>query len=143
MFWQKNKAISHIDTLIGSNTAITGDIHFAGGLRVDGRVCGSVVAAGESLSMLVLSEQGVIEGKVRVTHMVVNGTVKGPIYVEQELELQSHARIMGDIHYRSVKIHQGASVEGKMIRIEGTQSEKLVTLIAPPQQQKKTKEESD
>ncbi|MBK6617511.1 MAG: polymer-forming cytoskeletal protein [Nitrosomonas sp.] len=143
MFWQKNKAISHIDTLIGSNTAIAGDIHFAGGLRVDGRVCGSVVAEGESLSMLVLSEQGVIEGKVKVTHMVVNGTVKGPIYVEQELELQSHARIMGDIHYRSVKIHQGASVEGKMIRIEGVQSEKLVTLIAPPQQQKKTKEESD
>lgn len=110
---------------------------------MDGRVCGSVVAEGESLSMLVLSEQGVIEGKVKVTHMVVNGTVKGPIYVEQELELQSHARIMGDIHYRSVKIHQGASVEGKMIRIEGVQSEKLVTLIAPPQQQKKTKEESD
>lgn len=142
MFGRKNKAVSHIDTLIGSNTAITGDIQFAGGLRVDGRVSGSVVAAGESLSMLVLSEQGVIEGKVKVTHMVVNGTVKGPIYVEQELELQSKAKIMGDIHYRSLKIHQGALVEGKMTRIEA-QPEKLITLMAPTQPQKRIKEESE
>ncbi|HNO75178.1 bactofilin family protein [Nitrosomonas mobilis] len=143
MFGRKNKAVSHIDTLIGSNTTVTGDIHFAGGLRVDGRVCGSIVAAGESLSMLVLSEQGIIEGKVRVTHMVVNGTVKGPIHVEQELELQPHAKIMGDIHYRSLKIHQGASVEGKMIRIEAAQPDKLITLMAPTQPQKKTKEENE
>jgi len=132
MFGRKNKAVSHIDTLIGSNTAITGDIHFSGGLRVDGRVSGSILAAGESLSMLVLSEQSVIEGKVKVTHMV-----------EQELELQPNARIIGDIHYRSVKIHQGASVEGKMIRIEA-QPEKLITLMAPATQpQKKIKEEGE
>ncbi len=143
MFGRKNKAVGHIDTLIGFNTAISGDIQFSGGLRVDGRVCGSVVAVGESLSTLVLSEQGMIEGKVKVTHMVVNGTVKGPIYVEQELELQPHARVMGDIHYQSVKIHQGASVEGKMIRIETIQPEKLITLMAPTSPQKRIKEESE
>lgn len=143
MFGRKNKAVSHIDTLIGSNTTISGDIQFTGGLRVDGRICGSVVAVGESPSMLVLSEQGIIEGKVKVTHMVVNGTVKGPIYVEQELELQPRARIMGDIHYQSVKIHQGASVEGKMIRIETIQPEKLITLMAPASSQKKIKEEGE
>lgn len=142
MFGRKNKAVSHIDTLIGSNTVVTGDIHFSGGLRVDGRISGSIMAADESLSMLVLSEQGVIEGKVKVTHMVVNGMVKGPIYVEQELELQSCARIIGDIHYRSLKIQQGALVEGKMIRIEA-QPEKLITLMAPAQSQKKIKEEGE
>ncbi|MDT8363727.1 MAG: polymer-forming cytoskeletal protein [Nitrosomonas sp.] len=141
MFGRKNKVVSHIDTLIGANTAITGDVQFSGGLRVDGRVSGSIMAAGEPPSMLVLSEHGTIEGKVKATHMVVNGAVKGPIYVEQELELQPQARITGDIHYRSVKIHQGASVEGKMIRIEEGQSEKLITLMAPTDPSAKIKEE--
>jgi cytoskeletal protein CcmA (bactofilin family) len=141
MFGRKKKTPSHIDTLIGSNTVITGDIQFTGGLRVDGRVCGNIIASGsEPHSMLVLSECGLVEGKIKVPHMIINGTVKGPIHADNDLELQGNARIVGDIHYKTVRIHQGAAVEGKMVRQENPQSEKLITLMAPVAEQKKPKE---
>lgn len=66
MFGRKHKIVSDINTLIGEGTVITGDIHFSGGLRVDGRICGSIVSAnGKQHSLLVLSEQGMVEGKIK------------------------------------------------------------------------------
>lgn len=141
MFGRKKTTPSHIDTLIGSNTVVTGDIQFTGGLRVDGRVCGNISASGgEPHSMLVLSECGLVEGKIKVPYMIINGTVKGPIHADNDLELQGNARIIGDIHYKTVRIHHGAAVEGKMVRQENPQSEKLITLMAPVAEQKKPKE---
>lgn len=141
MFGRKKKTPSHIDTLIGSNTVINGDIQFTGGLRIDGRVCGNVIASeSEPHSMLVLSERGLVEGKIKVPYIIINGTVKGPIHADNDLELQANARIVGDIHYKTVRIHQGAAVEGKMVHQENPQSEKLITFIAPVAEQKKPKE---
>ncbi len=144
MFGRKNKIFSDIDTLIGANTVITGDIQFAGGLRVDGRICGNIVAAGSKPHpMLVLSERGVIEGKIKVPYMIINGTVKGPIHADESLELQPGARISGDIHYKTIKIHQGAAVEGKMVRQETPQPEKLITFVAPDVEQNKQRENTE
>ncbi|MDF0677996.1 MAG: polymer-forming cytoskeletal protein [Nitrosomonas sp.] len=114
MFGRKHKIVSDIDTLIGEGTVITGDIHFSGGLRVDGRICGSIVSAnGKQHSLLVLSEQGMIEGKIKVPYIVINGTVRGPIHCDESLELQPAATISGRIFYKTIKIHQGAVIEGK------------------------------
>lgn len=126
---KRRKLHSHIDTLIGPNTQIEGNINFSGGLRVDGHVCGNIIASGDSHSTLVLSEQGNIEGKIQVSNVVINGTVSGPIYADEYLELQAKAKVFGDVYYGAMEIQLGASVEGKMIRMDSIQSEKLVTLI--------------
>src|SRR5690606_31987480 len=106
-------------------------IQFAGGLREDGRICGNIVAAGSKPHpMLVLSERGVIEGKIKVPYMIINGTVKGPIHAEESLELQQRARISGDIHYKTIKIHQGSGFDGKMVQQENPQPKKLITFVA-------------
>ena len=77
MFGKKAaKPHGHIDTLIGVDTCVQGDIEFSGGLRVDGHVRGNIIAIGEKPSTLVLSEQGTIEGKVQVSHAVINGTIQ-------------------------------------------------------------------
>ncbi|SFU35644.1 protein CcmA, bactofilin family [Nitrosomonas eutropha] len=137
MFGKKRRVVSDIDTLIGENTVITGDIQFAGGLRVDGRISGSIMAAGNTQhSLLVLSEQGVIEGKIKVPYLVINGIVKGPIHSDESLELQPGAKITGDIYYKTIKIHQGAVVEGKMVCHENSQPEKLITYVASAEEQK-------
>ena len=126
---KKRKLHSHIDTLIGPNTQIEGNINFSGGLRVDGHVCGNIIATGDTHNTLVLSEHGKIEGKIQVSNVVINGTVSGPIYADEYLELQGKAKIFGDVYYGAMEIQLGASIEGKMIRMDGLQSEKLVTLI--------------
>jgi len=118
MFGKKadNKPQGRIDSLIGVGTQIEGNIRFTGGLRIDGEVKGNVEAAeGASASTLVLSEQARIEGAVAVAHLVSNGTVVGAVTVSESLELQSRARIVGDVDYAIIEMHQGAVIEGRLV----------------------------
>lgn len=110
----RNKAPSRIDTLVGADTRIDGDIHFTGGLRVDGSVRGNVTET-ETPSTLVLSENGRIEGAITVSQVVINGVVTGPVQATQFIELQTKSRVAGDVSYKSLEMHTGAVVEGKLI----------------------------
>ena len=75
----RQKPQSRIDTLIGAETTVDGDINFSGGLRVDGQIRGNVNEVGGKSGTLVLSEHGQIEGAITVSHAVINGAVVGPV----------------------------------------------------------------
>ena len=112
-----------IDSLIGAGTVVSGDVTFTGGLRIDGRVQGNVLAANGEPSTLVLSEQAKVDGEVRVSHMVINGTVNGPLIANDYLELQPKARVVGDVTYKTLEMHVGAVIQGRLIHAEpGTAS---------------------
>jgi cytoskeletal protein CcmA (bactofilin family) len=129
MFGSKpTKPQNRIDSLIGAGTRIEGNVVFSGGLRIDGEVKGDVIAAAGQPSTVVVSEQARIEGEVRVTHMVVNGTIEGPVHVSDFLELQAKSRITGDIHYSSLEIHLGAVVEGRLVHGEANVEGRAVEL---------------
>jgi cytoskeletal protein CcmA (bactofilin family) len=116
MFFKKsNRVQNSIDTLIGTETRIEGDIHFSGGLRIDGSVRGSVSEPNASPSTLILSEHGRIEGAVSVSKIVINGKVIGPVKAAEFVELQAKARITGDVYYKSLEMHTGAVIEGKLV----------------------------
>ncbi|MGA9852243.1 MAG: polymer-forming cytoskeletal protein [Gammaproteobacteria bacterium] len=104
-----------IDTLVGRNTEISGDVSFSGGLHVDGTIRGNVTTGNGTESMLSLSQHGVIKGEIRVPHVTINGTVEGDVYAEQRLELGAEARITGDVHYNLIEMTVGATVDGKMV----------------------------
>jgi cytoskeletal protein CcmA (bactofilin family) len=112
---QPNKPQNRIDSLIGAGTRIEGNISFTGGLRVDGEIVGNVTAVSDQPSTLVLSEAARIEGEIRVSHLVVNGAITGPVYTTEFLELQSRSRLTGDVHYNTLEMHLGALVEGRLV----------------------------
>jgi cytoskeletal protein CcmA (bactofilin family) len=112
-----------IDSLIGAGTVVNGDVTFTGGLRIDGRVQGNVVAANSEPSTLVLSEQAKVDGEIRVSHMVINGTVNGPLIANDYVELQPKARVVGDVTYKTLEMHVGAVIQGRLNHAEpGTAS---------------------
>lgn len=116
MFGKKStKPQSRIDSLIAHGTRIEGDISFSGGLRVDGEVIGNVRAEAGQASTLVLSEQARVEGAIEVSHLVVNGTIAGPVYVSEYVELQAKSKVSGDVYYKTLEMHVGAVVEGKLV----------------------------
>ena len=118
MFFKKsNKIDSRIDTLIGADTRVEGNIFFSGGLRIDGAVRGNVAEPSDTPSTLILSEHGRVEGAVAAAKIVLNGKVIGPVKAGQFIELQSKARITGDLHYKSLEMHTGAVIEGRLIYI--------------------------
>ena len=123
---QPSKPQNRIDSLIGAGTRIEGNISFTGGLRVDGEVHGNVTAAVDQASTLVVSEHARIDGEIRVSHLVANGTINGPVHASDTLELQANARLHGDVHYNTLEMHLGAIVEGRLVH--GTSEAKTVEL---------------
>ena len=103
-----------IRTLIGEGTQIQGELHFTDGLRIDGEVVGDVVAVGDAPSILVISEKARVTGRVRGGHVIINGQVTGPIQSSELLELQPQARIVGDVRYEVLEMHQGATIDGEL-----------------------------
>jgi cytoskeletal protein CcmA (bactofilin family) len=107
-----------LDSLIGAGTTVQGDILFSGGLRIDGTVNGRVTTVDNQSGTLVISEHARVEGEVRVSHVVINGAVMGPVTANDYLELQAKARVQGDVLYRSLEMHVGAIVQGKLVHAE-------------------------
>lgn len=126
MFSKKDAKTSPIDSLIGAGSRIEGNVIFSGGLRVDGHVKGNITAMGDKPGTLVLSEMAKVEGEINVGHIVINGTVAGPVHATEYVELLPKARVSGDVFYKSIEIHVGAIVMGKMMHEQGSAKDKVV-----------------
>jgi cytoskeletal protein CcmA (bactofilin family) len=113
---KKSKSASaKVDTIIGQQTRIEGDVHFSGGLHVDGRIKGSIIAADGSASVLTVSEHGDIEGDVRVPTVILNGTVTGDVHSEEHIELAAKAKVNGNVYYKLIEMAMGAAVNGSLV----------------------------
>jgi cytoskeletal protein CcmA (bactofilin family) len=123
-----SKPQTRIDSLIGDGTTVEGNVIFSGGLRVDGRVKGNVLTADDQPSTLVLSERARVEGEIRVSHAVINGTIVGPVYAGEYVELQAKSKVTGDVHYRTLEIQLGAVVQGRLVHQEESPAPKPVAV---------------
>lgn len=123
------KPTSTVDTLIGRQSELSGDIRFAGGLHVDGKIKGKVIAESDKNAVLSISESGSVEGDIRVPHVVLNGTVEGDVHAAARITLSAKARVNGNVYYKLIEMTSGAMVNGQMV-YEGESAEK-VTAIPP------------
>lgn len=113
---KKTKSAStKVDTIIGQQTRIEGDVHFSGGLHIDGQVKGGVIAEADSTSVLTVSEHGSIEGDVRVPTVILNGKVTGDVRSAERIELAAKARVDGDVYYNLIEMAMGAAVNGSLV----------------------------
>ncbi len=119
-----------IKSLIAEGTQIEGNMAFAEGLRVDGSIIGNVIASEGGASILVISDSASITGEISADHIIVNGTVKGPIHARHMLELQPKARIEGDVEYAALEMHQGALIAGQLRPMLDTEEKPTLKLAA-------------
>jgi cytoskeletal protein CcmA (bactofilin family) len=118
-------ASTKVDTIIGQQTRIEGNIHFSGGLHIDGLVKGGVIAEADSTSVLTVSEHGSIEGDVRVPTVILNGKVTGDVRSAERIELAAKARVDGDVYYNLIEMAMGAAVNGSLVHNAETDSSVL------------------
>lgn len=119
-----------IRTLVGEGTVIEGEVRFTDGLRIDGKVIGSVVAAGGERNILVIGEKASITGRVQAGHVIVNGEIRGPLQSDELLELQPKARIEGHVRYERLEMHQGAQVQGELRPLAAEDKPAVIKLAA-------------
>jgi cytoskeletal protein CcmA (bactofilin family) len=122
------KAQPPIKSLIAQGSRIDGNLTFTDGLRVDGELVGDIRANTEQSSILVISEAAVVQGEIHADHVIINGTVRGPVHAKELLELQPKARIEGDVFYKAIEMHLGAVIAGQLRPIEGLEEKPLLKL---------------
>ena len=115
MFGRKQRRHSIIDTLVGPNSKVNGDLFFEGGCHIDGTVKGNVAADPDSESALSISEDAIVEGGVTVPFVVLNGIVRGDVFANQRVELGPTARVIGNVYYNLIEMAIGAEINGKLV----------------------------
>ncbi|SDT88312.1 bactofilin family protein [Halopseudomonas salegens] len=98
-------------TIIALDADFQGNIQFTGALQIDGRVEGNIVA---DKGLVRVSEHGIVEGTIKAPSVLINGQVVGDVEASEHLELDSKARIQGDLHYRFMEMVMGAQISGAL-----------------------------
>ena len=119
-----------IKSLIAQGTRVGGGRVYQEGLRIDGDVQGDVFAAEDRPSILVISESASVTGQIHADHVIINGRVKGPVVAHGLLELQPKACIEGDVSYKALEMHQGATIAGQLKPTAGTAEDKPTLKLA-------------
>lgn len=110
---QKMAEVVGVESIIGTDLTVKGDIYSRGSLRVDGKVEGSISAEGG----VVIGESGVVEADITADHVVVGGEVRGKVTGREKVEIVSPGRMFGDVHTKASKllISEGVVFEGRCI----------------------------
>ena len=128
--WAFFKKQPPIRSLIGEGTVLRGEVRFSDGLRIDGEVHGDIVAVGDEPNILVISEKARVHGKVNAGHVIINGSVIGPVQSDELLELQPKAKITGDVRYEMLEMHQGAMIDGELRALKIAEERPALKLAA-------------
>ncbi len=115
MFGKKKIKAAQIETLIGKNTVVKGDIYYGSGLHIEGKVQGNLIAESNENTVLIVSEKGCVEGDVKGPVVILNGMVKGDVYSSVTLELAQHAKVKGNVYYKLLEMEVGAEVNGNLV----------------------------
>lgn len=108
-----------VETIVGVNSEIQGNVVSQGSVRIDGRVIGDMNVSGN----IIIGEKGVIDGNLFGKSMVVAGRVNGNLDFSNKVEIMKTGKVYGDIFVKSILIEEGAVFEGNCRMKEAQNSE--------------------
>ena len=107
-----------INTIIGPNTILAGDIEAGGFTRIDGSIRGDVRARGR----VVIGERARLKGNLTGTNITVGGVVYGNVIADGHLVILSTAVVIGDIITRRIQADDGCFINGRVAVCDNNES---------------------
>ena len=105
-----------LESFIGANTDLQGELNVKGTLRVDGRIDGKLNA-----ECLIVGETAVVKGEVTVKKIIVGGKVEGILRAQEILEIKSTGKVLGDIFTQKLSVAEGGEFNGKIeMKMDGS-----------------------
>lgn len=104
----KKPSEGNLDTAIGPETTITGDLRVGASLQMDGKVEGKL----EVSDSVLAGPKSLIKGEIHCREAVIAGRVEGNIHAAETVELQSGARVVGNINCKGLIIQRDSFFEG-------------------------------
>src|SRR5437762_8971612 len=95
-------------SIIGAGMRVVGDISADGVVKIEGSVNGTVRAA----KQVLVARGGEVEGDVISREAIIGGEVRGAIYAEERVELQSTSAVHGDVSTKRLLIQEGGEING-------------------------------
>ena len=132
------RSVESFESIVGKSLTIEGNVKISQGIRIDGTLNGNIYQEDGMSATVAIAESGLINGNIYAQHVIISGRVKGDIYSLDRVELLKNAQIEGDISYGSIGIEAGASVLGKLKRINAQDAEDAVELLISQAKQKTT-----
>jgi cytoskeletal protein CcmA (bactofilin family) len=102
------RSSTKLETVVGADSTIKGELAVQGTVRVDGSVEGDIRA-----DWVIVGETGRIRGNVHARAMVVGGRVDGNIEAEEIIELKENAQVFGEICAAKLTMSEGALFDGQ------------------------------
>ena len=90
----RDPLLQEMQGVIGEGTTLTGEFHFDGGYRVDGKIQGRLTCS----STLIVGPPGRLETEeLHACSLVVSGTVEGTLHVKDRMEISKGGRVRGNV----------------------------------------------
>jgi cytoskeletal protein CcmA (bactofilin family) len=93
---------------VARNINVSGRLVFQEPVRIEGNFRGEV----SSSDLVVISDHGTVEGRVRTPRLLVLGELRGDITDSRLVVLGPRARVFGRIEADSLRVCEGALLEG-------------------------------
>lgn len=97
-----------IETIIGPNCNINGQIQSDGGIRIEGVFQGAI----ETTSNLSIGESAKVVADITANNVSISGAVKGDISANR-VEILETGRVWGDLLVNSLLLNEGAYLRGQ------------------------------
>lgn len=112
----RKSKVTTFDSIVGKNSLFEGNISCEGGIRIDGKVKGNIIVNGD----ILIGKTGNVFGNISGEHIHLAGIVEGNIEARGILNIQSTAKLLGDVEVKSFVADEGAVFEGncKMIEVD-------------------------
>lgn len=127
-----------IDTVIGINVTVKGNLYNKGSIQVNGNVEGEV----KSDENIMIGETAKIKGPVIASKVEVSGEVRGLVEAKEKLEINPTGKIFGDINAHSLLIKEGALFIGKSVMPSKEEAGSVVKTETEPVIKEDKKDES-
>ena len=96
-----------LETIVGKNTQVDGNITTKGTLRIDGRMTGNITA-----DWLILGEKSFLKGNANVGGVVIAGYIEGNISAKEFIEVKRSGQVKGDILTNKIVVIEGGVIDG-------------------------------
>jgi cytoskeletal protein CcmA (bactofilin family) len=98
-----------LESIIGKNSDISGELNVSGTLRVDGMVHGKLNA-----ECVIISETAMVKGDIKARAIIVGGKVEGNLIGEEMIEIKPKGIVLGEILTNKFFVIEGGTLNGRV-----------------------------
>jgi cytoskeletal protein CcmA (bactofilin family) len=139
MKFRHKSSSDQVSGFLDKGTNVTGELEFAGTLRIDGNFHGSI----SSNDILVIGEHALVHADIKVGEIEVHGQVFGSIEAKRRVEITASGRFRGDVHTPVLAVIPGGVLDGR-IQMAGDHPEEETTVAGRPvSQQQRIRHDRD